>query len=129
MSIAVALDELADAIAGYGFAYLVTLSGSGRTHVVAVSPTAGPDGLRVADLGRTTVANVGARSAVTLVWPPADIRGHSLIVDGTGHLDGACVVVEPQRAVLHRPAPAPEPSASASGCDSDCVEIPLAARP
>lgn len=122
MSIAVALDDLADAIAGFGFAYLVTLSDDSRPHVVAVAPTVAPDGLRITDLGRTTTANVAARVSATLVWPPADVNKHSLIVDGAGRVDGAELVITPQRAVLHRPAPPPD--TATSGCRADCIEIP-----
>lgn len=121
VSIAVALDDLADAIAGFRFAYLVTLSDDGRAHVVAVSPAVEADGLRITDLGSTTRANVAARASVTLVWPPADVDQHSLIVDGAGRVEGAELVVTPYRAVLHRPAPAP--ATTTSGCQSDCIEI------
>lgn len=135
MSIAVTVDELGATMAGFGFAYLLTVGDDGRPHVTAVSPTWADGRVRVGDLGRRTRANLAARPEVTLVWPPTEPDGFSLIVDGTGVLDdggpgdggdGAdMVAVAASRAVLHRPAPAAEPAPGA--CEADCVEITLPA--
>lgn len=133
MSIPVELDELADAMAAYPFGYLLTIADDGRAHVVAVTPRVVGGSLVVAGLGRRTSANVAVRPAVTVLWPPADPGGYSLIVDGLAASGGdGAVMIAPERAVLHRPAPqvadAP-PSAVAGepapGCVSDCVEIGL----
>jgi hypothetical protein len=69
---------------------------------------------------------------VSLLWPPNDPDGYSLIVDatvtataGTGEGEGDNVVrLQPTRAVLHRPAP--EGATLAPGCGADC--IPLTGR-
>jgi hypothetical protein len=123
VSIAVAIDDLAEAVARFDFAYLVTIGDDGRPHVVAVSPQVRDAGVVVGELGRKTRANLAARPAVTLVWPPRSADEHSLIVDGSAELDGDTLTVTVSRAVLHRPAPAPAPGA----CDSDCVELPTSA--
>jgi hypothetical protein len=60
---------------------------------------------------------------VSLLWPPAEPGGYSLIVDGTaaaGVREGR-LAVTPTRAVLHRPASAP--GDARPGCSADCVPI------
>lgn len=95
-----------------------------------MSPTWSDARVRVADPGRRTRANVAERPQVTVVWPPPTPDGYSLIVDGTGTLDGDLLLVAATRAVLHRPAPAPgaadpdEPP-SEGACVADCVELTL----
>lgn len=124
VSIAVPTEELAATVAGYDFAYLVTIGDDGRPHITAVSPVVTDAGLVVGGLGRKTRANLAARPTVTLVWPPDSAERYSLIVDGGSVLSGDTLVVTPTRAVLHRPAPRREPG---PGCASDCVEIPAVA--
>ncbi len=62
---------------------------------------------------------------VSLLWPPAERGGYSLIVDGTGACgqagDGPALTVTVTRAVLHRREPAP--AGSSSPCGSDCVPL------
>lgn len=123
MSIDVPTNELATTLAEYGFAYLLTIGRESRPHVTAVFPAVEGEALRVAEIGRRTRLNLLARPEVTLVWPPKSADGYSLIVDGAGAFDGEVLVVEPARAVLHRPA-TPLPATDAS-CGSDCVEVPL----
>ncbi|HEX5586536.1 MAG TPA: pyridoxamine 5'-phosphate oxidase family protein, partial [Acidimicrobiia bacterium] len=81
MSISVELAELRAAIADTDRApYLVTVSDDGRAHTVAVAPQWDGDELAIA-VGRHTAANARARPAVSLLWPPKDRAGYSLIVD------------------------------------------------
>jgi len=80
MSVKVDVDELADAMAEYAFAYLITVGDDYRAH--------------------------------TVVWPPSQLGGYTLIVDGNGTLDGRALTISPER-VLHRPA----------GNEHDCVPI------
>lgn len=130
MSIPVDLDRLAEVLARYGFAYLVTIGDDGRPHLVAVSPVLTDGVLTVGELGRTTTRNLTARPQVTLVWPPQAAGDYSLIVDGTGVVEGTGVVDGPAlratavRAVLHRPARTATPEEPAPpGCTADCVEL------
>jgi len=122
MSIPVGLDDLAAQIDVFGpTPYLLTVSDDGRAHAVSVAVT-WLDGGLACGVGKRSTANATSRSNVSLLWPPHEPGGYSLIVDGdaTGH-DGN-VVVQPTKAVLHRSAAAPDPT---SACTSDCVAINL----
>jgi len=127
MSIPVSLDKLAETLPRYPYAYLLTVDDASRSHVVAVVPTLRDGQLRIGGLGNRSRANAAARPGVSLVWPPAEAGGYSLIVDGDALVAADEVAIAPTRAVLHRPAsasPAAEPAdEAASGCASDCVEL------
>ena len=122
MSIPVGLDELAAQIDVFGSTpYLLTVSDDGRAHAVSVA-VAWSDGGLSCNVGKRTAANAANRSNVSLLWPPHEPGGYSLIVDGEAASDGGAVIVRPAKAVLHRSAAAPDP---ASACTSDCVPIDL----
>jgi hypothetical protein len=128
MSIAVGLERLAETLDRYRSGYLLTVGENARAHVVAVNPRLVEGTLRILDPGRRTQANAAARPSVTVLWPPPDPSGYSLIVDGNaGTADGE-LTVTPTRAVLHRPAP-PGATPAGGGCTSDCVELPVAGEP
>ena len=123
MSIPVELPDLADAIARYRFAYLMSSSGEGQApHVAAVAARLQGAELLIDGIGQRTRANLQQRPAVGLVCPPQSETEYSLIVDGQARVVDDAVWVTPTRAVLHRPAPRPEPQA-AGACGSDCVEL------
>ena len=122
MSVPVDVNRVAEEMAKYPFAYLMTSATDGRPHAVAVSPVVDGNRLVVTGAGNTTRANARERPAVALVWPPTGIDEYSLIVDGDAQVDGETVTVSSTRAVLHRPAPAPE-GAHGSSCGSDCVPL------
>jgi len=124
--------RLAAALTDYPFAYLITVDDDYRVHTVTVEPTLrdlpesakGPGALLdVGLIGGRTRANLAQRRDVTLLWPPPEPGGYSLIVDGHAEIseDGAdsvrCGVV-PTRALLHREADSPS---AAKGCLHDCV--------
>lgn len=106
MSIAVELADLPVALAAHAWGYLITVSDEQRAHSLAV-PTRFEGGALVAAAGASTRANVLARPKVTMVFPPAEADGHSLIVDGHATVTDGEVHLTPTSAVLHRPAPAP----------------------
>ena len=125
MSIPVDLDALADEMAPRAFCYLLTVSDDARPHAVAVQPAL-TDGVVSVEAGRRTCANAGARPNVSLVFPPTNTDGYSLIVDGDATVDGSTVRITPTRGVLHRPAHAPTGSSDGpveGSCGSDCVEL------
>ncbi|WP_423459264.1 hypothetical protein [Ottowia sp. VDI28] len=124
MSIPVELSGLAETLARYRYAYLMTAGSQGAPHAVAVSPALQEGELVIAGAGRRTRANAEERAAVGLVWPPVKDDDYSLIVDGEARMVGEQLHIRPQRAVLHRPAPAPQAKAEGS-CASDCMEISL----
>jgi hypothetical protein len=117
MSIPVDLARLREEVARFGSSsYLLTVTDDDRPHAVAVSVAWAEDSLRVA-AGRTTLANASRRPSVSLLWPPVDDEGFSLIVDGQASVDEAeaLVSVHPDKAVLHR--------SRADGAGSDCVTL------
>jgi hypothetical protein len=122
MSVQVDLDRLADALADFTFAYLVTVGDDYRARTVAVTPVLVDGVLDVGPVGGGTRTNLAAHDGVTLVWPPREPGGYSLIVDGVGRLTDSTLTVAPANAVLHRPA-APNSPASATGCRDDCVPL------
>lgn len=130
MSIEVDLSKLADAMADYSYAYLLTAGDHGAPHAVAVTPLVVADGLRIDGVGKRSAANLSVRPTVAMVWPPSAPGGYSLILDGTASADQAGgdgrtdVVVRPTRAVLHRPAPSEGADAAREGgCGADCKPI------
>lgn len=122
MSVKVDLDQLADALADYAFAYLITVNDDYHAHTVAVEPLLADGVIDVGTVGGSTRRNVASHSDVTLVWPPTRPGGYTLIVDGRGRPLGpdavASLQVVPSRAVLHRKA-APG-AATKPGCKDDC---------
>lgn len=118
--------ELVELLAKYPFGYLLTVTDGGEAHAVAVQPRLIDGRLRIDGVGKRSRANLGQRPAISLVFPPADFDGYSLIVNGDARAaDDAAVDVSPTRAVLHRPHALEHAGAGASGCGSDCVPLDL----
>ncbi|MGH3207331.1 MAG: hypothetical protein ACRDNO_06195 [Trebonia sp.] len=110
--------------------YLLTVTSSGRPHcgTVSVAWDAGRGPLAVSPVPHTWADSEAAGyRQVTLLWPPAEPGGYSLIVDGTGTGaraeagDDPALVVTVSRAVLHRRGSAP--AGGSSACGSDCVPL------
>jgi hypothetical protein len=135
------LKRLAAALTDYPFAYLITVDDAYRVHTVVVEPELrdlpdGPEGPRaIVDVGliggrtRENLAQRGPDFTVTLLWPPREPGGYSLIVDGHAEAtdSGSETVrlgVVPTRALLHRDADPDSPKA-AKGCLHDCVVFSL----
>jgi len=132
--------RLAAALPDYPFAYLITVDDGYRVHTVTVEPQlrelpddpAGPGAiLDVGLIGGHTRKNLSHRHDVTLLWPPPEPGGYSLIVDGLAEAtesddDAVRLVVVPTRALLHREAEPDSPGA-AKGCQHDCVVFSLPA--
>ena len=88
MSIPVDVANLATALADFGPGYLLTAGANGRVKAVTVEPSVVEGVLVVAGAGRGSSANIAANPAVTLLFPPPEPRGFTLLVDGTAELDG-----------------------------------------
>lgn len=120
MSVKVPLSELADEVPQWGFGYLLTTSGEGPPHVIALVPDVADASLGEATQGvllrfdaggRRACRNAAAQPEVTVVFPPRPgSDGFSLLVDGKATVVGDVVEVRPTGAVLHRPAPPLESS-------------------
>ncbi len=129
MSIPVEIDDLATALQDFGSGYLLTTAG-GRVKVVTVDPAAQDGVLLVAGPGKGTIANLASNADVTLVFPPLEPKGFTLLVDGTGEVAGEDVRVTPTGAVLHRPGrhadgPPPPPFAGeqTDSCANECAPV------
>ena len=119
------LERLAAALPDFPFGYLISVDDDYRVHTVTVEPALRGAVLDIGLVGGGTRKNLARRNAVTLVWPPAERGGYSLIVDGIAEIsdanpdtDTARCVVAPTRALLHRNADSPS---AAKGCLHDCV--------
>ena len=128
MSVPVTLAGLQEEIDRQGsVAYFLTVGPDGRPHSVQLRVAWAETGHLVVHPGNSSAANAGARPLVSLLWPPTEPGGYSLIVDGTaagvsgtGNGDNS-VSIQPTKAVLHRPAPPADPTAEVHG--SDCVRV------
>jgi hypothetical protein len=84
MSIEVTLPQLAETLTRYHFAYLLTVGGDARAHVVAATATLANDTLRVTDLGRRTRVNLAAHPSVTLArWRDVGMRRSPVVLEGS----------------------------------------------
>lgn len=124
MSIPVELQGLADKIAERAMApYLLTTGDDGRAHATAITLRWDEDVL-VGPCGRTSGRNLAARPAVSILWPPDEPGGYSLIVDADAALnesdDARLVQLAPTHAILHRPAEVPDPT---TDCAHDCQPV------
>ncbi len=123
------LKALADALVDYPYAYLVTVDEDYRVHTVTVEPQLREATLDIGLIGGRTRNNLAHRTDVTLLWPPPEPGGYSLIVDGRADVteagdETARLSVVPTRALLHRDADSPD---AAKGCLHDCVVFSLPA--
>lgn len=122
MSVKVDLDKLAETLVDFPFGYLITVGDDFRAHTVAVTPVFEDGAFVIGPLGGTTRRNAGAHEAVTVLWPPREPTGYSLIVDGTAEVTEAGVRLTPSRAVLHRSAIEPGEGTDPGGLH-DCVPL------
>ncbi|SNR98159.1 hypothetical protein SAMN05192560_2088 [Methylobacillus rhizosphaerae] len=126
MSIPVELENLADVMSRYRFAYLMTVSDQGSPHAVQVAASLQGNVLMVENTGKRTRHNALARPVVSLVWPPQSETDYSLIADGEAAVVDASLHITLTRAVLHRPRASSSPDKQPGSCGTDCVEISLA---
>lgn len=107
MSVPVELEALRDELAGRERpAYLVTAGEEGAPHLVAAY-LRWSDGAFETGCGNTSALNLAWRPAASVVVPPDEVGGYSLIFDATAEVvEGPerLVRLTPTKAVLHRPA-------------------------
>jgi Pyridoxamine 5'-phosphate oxidase len=123
MSIPVEVADLAKALEDFGAGYLLTSSAGGTVKAVTVEPTFADGALVVAGPGRGSLANLTGNPAATLLFPPLEPKGYTLLVDGTAEVAGDDVRVMPTGAVLHRPASHADGPAAPDGCGNDCAPV------
>jgi hypothetical protein len=122
MSIPVELDDLAHALKDFGEGYLLT---TGNRGVKAVTVTASVEGdvVRIPGPSRGTAANLASAPTATLLFPPREPRGHTLLVDGTAEAVADGFVLTPTSAVLHRPAAHADGDTGSLSCGHDCEPL------
>lgn len=123
MGTTVNMETLADRLGSYGFAYLITIGADEHIHTSPVHPVIAGARLTVPGTSPRARTNANGHPGVSLVWPPVEDGGYSLIVDGQASTADDTLQIAPSRAVLHRAAPRPGPNDSESSCRSDCVEL------
>ena len=102
MSVPVAVDEIPERLADFDRGYLLTTR-DGLVKAVSVRAVAEDGGLLVRTPGGGSLRNIGANPSVTLLFPPLDVVGMSLLVDGSAAVEGDDVRITPASAVLHQP--------------------------
>ena len=123
MSIAVSIDRLREEVARFGTTpFLLTVTDDAVAHATAVSVDWQGDEL-VMNIGALSGRNAAARPRVSLLWPPFEPGGYSLISDGDAREVGDDrIAFTPARAVLHRPA-TPTTVKTHTDCTADCVPL------
>ena len=101
MSVVVDLTEIPERLREFDRGYLLTTR-DGLVKAVSVRAVAEHGALLVARPGGGSLRNIGANPAVTLLFPPRESAGMTLLVDGTAVADGDDVRVSPTGAVLHK---------------------------
>jgi pyridoxamine 5'-phosphate oxidase-like protein len=102
MSVVVDLADLPERLREFDRGYLLTTK-DGLVKAVSVRAAAEDGSLLVATPGGGSLRNVAANPTVTLLFPPLDHPGMTLLVDGTAAAEGDDVRVTPTGAVLHKP--------------------------
>jgi hypothetical protein len=122
MSVKVDLEKLADALTDFTFGYLITVGDDFRAHTVAVEPVLADGVFHVGPMGSGTRRNAGERPDVTVIWPPAEPGGYTLIVDGRAEVTDDGLTVTPTKAILHRRATSDSAATSPDGLH-DCLPL------
>ena len=121
MSIPVEVDQIAAEMDRYGAsAFVVTVRDDGTPHIAHVTFGAA-DGVLTCPASRTAALNVAERPSMSVLWPPFEDSGYSMIVDGEASVDGEVMSIAPTNGVLHRPAARPE--GTNGDCSSDCAPV------
>lgn len=129
MSIPVKVDDLARTLEQFGAGYLLT-NHEGRNKVSTVEPTVVGDAVVIEGPGRGATSNLAHNPHCTLVFPPAEPHGFTLIVDGTATVTDEMLTMRPATGVLHRPSRHSDGPAApggdngpATGCENDCQPV------
>lgn len=123
MSIPVDTTRLATVLDDFGVGYLLSTSADGRVKVVTVEPSVDGDRLVVEHPGKGSTGNIAQNPIVTVLFPPGELRGYSLIVDGTAEVVDEVASITPTAAVLHRPAAHADGPTIPGSCAHDCQPI------
>lgn len=114
------LDELSSVIAEHALGpYLLTVTEDNRPHVGDVTYRWNDGEVLVPAPSSWARSEQLGHLDVSLLWPPNEPGGYSLIVDGRGHAVTSGLAISVSRAVHYRPATSPD----GEPCGADCVPI------
>ncbi len=106
-------------------AYVLTVRDDATPHIAHLDLRLDGDVLRCG-ASRSAAANVAQRPTISLLWPPYEPGGYSMIVDAEARtvdgIDGLELEMRPTSGVLHRPA-TPATPATNPNCSSDCAPL------
>lgn len=123
MSIKVDVADIARTLRDFDLAYLISVDPQGRPKVIAVQLQVEGAALVSLHGSRGTAANLESNRSVTVLCPPREPSGMSLLIDGQASAEGERFRITPESAILHRPAPpgsAPKPEGE---CRNDCEPL------
>lgn len=126
MSIPVEPADIGNQMEHFGTAaYVLTVRDDATPHIAHLDMRLDGDVLRCG-ASRSAAANVAQRPTISVLWPPFEPGGYSMIVDAVARTvdgaDGLELELRPTSGVLHRPATPATPPADAS-CASDCAPL------
>lgn len=129
MSIPVAPGDIGEQMERFGAAaYVLTVRDDATPHVAHLAMRLDGDVLRCG-ASRSAAANVAQRPNISVLWPPYEPGGYSMIVDAVActvdGADGPELELRPTSGVLHRPA-TPATPATNPNCGSDCAPLSIA---
>ena len=122
MSIPVDLERLGSALEDFGVGYLLTASEGGAVKAVTVEPR-WADGILLTAASRGSATNLATNPNATVIFPPLEAKGYTLIVDGQAAATDDGIVVTPSAAVLHRPASHSDGPSAPGSCSNDCSRM------
>ena len=106
-------------------AYVLTVRDDATPHIAHLDLRLDGDVLRCG-ASRSAAANVAQRPSISVLWPPHEVGGYSMIVDAEARTvdgaDGLELELRPTSGVLHRPATPATPAANPN-CSSDCAPL------
>ena len=126
MSIPVEPTDIGKQMEQFGTAaYVLTVRDDATPHIAHLDMRLDGDVLRCG-ASRSAAANVAQRPTISLLWPPYEPGGYSMIVDAEARTvdgdDGLELELRPTSGVLHRPATPATPAANPN-CSSDCAPL------
>ncbi|WP_419945853.1 hypothetical protein [Candidatus Poriferisodalis sp.] len=126
MSIGVEPADIGKQMEQFGTAaYVLTVRDDATPHIAHLDIRLDGDMLRCG-ASRSAAANVAQRPTISLLWPPFEPGGYSMIVDAEARTvdgaDGLELELRPTSGVLHRPATPATPAANPN-CSSDCAPL------
>lgn len=124
MSIPVDLENLAAKLAEYRYGYLLTTN-AGVVKAVTITATLRDGQVVIPTESRGSATNLADNASATLLFPPTEERGYSLIVDGQAAAADPGFVLDVEHAVLHRPAEHSDDPEHVhnSHCGHDCTPV------